>query len=289
MKKSKCILCVLPCLILLSGCSAKSSVSPFPSSQFTNTPIPFNSFPSITNNYESTPIPSAKPTNIKNLLITPVVTTRQPTVTVNPNWSQDNGKTSDFIQSKKYPLFAYDEEKIPKALYLYSFNQSIIKTKFILYVSPVNFYNETLRQDRISYLDFFNSFVHSYFTLDYKNSSKWEQSIKSFCNQRSSYVPVNGMKPSDFISSKLNKIVANKEVISVTDIITDDALIYLNRNAHYSVRGRVILNVNSSTDPSLSQGKQSIDIEIAFKENLIKGSGGWGQKKFAITEVHVLE
>lgn len=208
-----------------------------------------------------------------------------PQVKQTPSPFPDDGKTPSWRQSQKYPAYAYDDSSLPQELYTYNFNQGNANSYNISLVKPVDFYCQTSPAVRSKLLEFFKDFVSSYYTVDYRETGMWENNIKSYFDPKKPAASVNGLSPDTFILERSNEIKQNKLVITLSEIITDESLMYLDTNAHYRVRGRIALQVTASSDPQLPAGTHTYDVEIVFKKKLLSGPDNWAAKDYVVTSV----
>lgn len=202
-----------------------------------------------------------------------------------PSPFPDDGKTPSWRQSQKFPAYAYDDSSLPQQLYTYSLNQGIVNNYNITLVKPVDFYCQTSPAARAKLLEFFKDFVATYYTVDYRETGVWENNLRSFFDPKIPVTPVNGISPDTFIFEGTNNTLNNQLIITLAEILTDEALIYLDTNAHYRVRGRITIQAVASTDPKMPKGTHAFDMEIAFKKKLLSGPDNWATKDYVVTSV----
>ena len=172
---------------------------------------------------------------------------------------------------------------MPKQLYKYTLNQGLFNNLKISDVTPVDFYNQTKSDLRIKLLNSFNNFVSIYYNLDYKNTEPWKNDLRKFLDPKQPVTYINGKDPETFLLDTAKLVENRKLKTSIVNIITDDSLIYLDTNAHYRIRGRITIKVDSSDFAELPIGQQSLDIEVAFREKLLSGPNNWASEAFIAT------
>lgn len=196
----------------------------------------------------------------------------------------DDGKTAAWRQSAQFPDYAYDNSDLPRQLYNYSFNQGSAGSHHML-VKPVDFYCQTSPAERGKLLEFFKDFVSSYYTADFGDTGTWENNLRGFFDPKIPVTTVNGLSPETFIAQESANIANNQLNTTLSEILTDESLMYLDNNAHYRVRGRITLQAATSNDPRLAAGPYTYDVEIAFKKKLLAGPDDWATKDYVVTAV----
>jgi hypothetical protein len=199
----------------------------------------------------------------------------------------DDGKTPAWRQSARFPDYAYDNSDLPRQLYTYSFNQGITRSHKML-VKPVDFYCQTSPAVRSELLEFFKDLVSSYYTVDFSDTGTWENNMRKFFDPKVPVTTVNGLHPETFILQATNNTVNNRLTVTLSEILTDESLIYLDDNAHYRVRGRITLQVTASASPQLPAGTHTYDVEVAFKKKLLSGPDDWAAKDYVVTALVTL-
>lgn len=197
----------------------------------------------------------------------------------------DDGKTANWRQSSKYPAYACHNSSLPQQLYTYSFDQGNVDSFKISLVKPVDFYCQTSPGLRSELLAFFKDFLTTYYTADYRNTDTWENSLEGFFDPKEPVATVNGAHPAAFIKAGAINTANNQLTITLTEILTDESLIYLDTNAHYRVRGRITQQAAASSDPLLPPGQHTFDVELAFKKKLLPGPDNWAGKDYVVTSL----
>jgi len=282
---------ILIMVFLISGCGKSS-----------NSPAADGEYPNNINrpNQKTDSAPAATSfTNQKTPLfpaISPGSSTKAPTDQQNPQSVlptpapfPDDGKVSGWSQSSQFPDYAYDNPSLPRQLYKYSFNQKITDKYRLSMVKPVDFYYETNPGTRVKLLAFFRNFISAYYTVNYQTADQGGQVLCRYLDPKKPAALVNGTAPENFVFDTIDHVRNDKLKTSVSQILTDESLMYLDGNAYYRVRGRVILNIVSSTDPVLPVGTQTIDLEMACKEKLLSGPGSWATEDYVVTLITKLQ